>query len=104
MAAPTIAEFRAHFPQWGSAPVDATIQSHIDLAETNTPTAVWGDSQKEGILYRAAYTLSLLPGSRDMRILNDAGENVFLVRWAELGTEVVAGPWVSESKALSVLD
>lgn len=92
MAAPTVADFRAYFPQWASAPADATIQAHLDSAEETTPTAVWGDSQNEGILYKAAYTLSLLPGSRDMRILDADKENIFLAEWKRLAKEVSSGP------------
>ena len=97
MAVPTVAEFRAHFPEWASGPADATIQSHLDAAEEETPLDIWGDQQDQGILYKAAYTLSNLPQSRDMRKTNEDGENIYWAERKKLAKQVAPGPWVAGS-------
>lgn len=76
IAAQTPATFRAIFPEFTGAS-DALISSRIVMAYDRTPEDVWNTLQPQGMAYLCAHMLALLPGGKDMRLGEPAGESMY---------------------------
>lgn len=72
----TAATFKAIFPEFSGCP-DALVTARIAMAEQRTPAGVWGVHEDQGVLWLTAHMLALLPGSKDMRLGEPAGETMY---------------------------
>ena len=87
----TLADFRGRFDEYAGAS-DALVQVNLDAAALRTPAKVWGDIEDEGVLWLAAYLLSLDPRARGMaRAAGKDDENPYLRERRRQASSVASG-------------
>ena len=90
MAAPTVAAFKARFPEFAPCP-DATVQIHLDDAATQCDEAAYGHLHELGCAYTAANALAQLPAGRKMQLVQKDGTTVYEARRASLAASAAIG-------------
>ena len=64
---PTVAEFRAHFPEFQNAP-EQLIQAKLDEAALEVDPDQWGTKTDSGVRYLTAHKLALSPWGTAARL------------------------------------
>ena len=81
MAAPSIAQFRTHFPEFGSTSSDgasdALVQAMIDRAAELHDSMVYGTQHMQAVLWQAADFLARSPFARDMKLVAGDGSTMY---------------------------
>lgn len=87
-ASQTAATFLAVLPEFTNCPA-ALITARIAMATERTPLDIWNTLQGQGILYLAADMLTMLPGSKEMRL--EGGGSVYGIERKRLEGIVSSG-------------
>lgn len=72
MALPTVAEFRAFFPEFAFAPIDAVVQLHLTAASASVNEDVYDEHYSQAILWLAAHGLATSPHGADAKLAENA--------------------------------
>lgn len=86
----TLAEFKASFPEFRSAP-DALVTLKMTDAAESTSVAVWGATYDKGIYYRTADLLAKSPFGRKMGLVNKDGTTAYSADLRRLEELVTVG-------------
>lgn len=86
----TAASFKAAHPEFDNVDSDL-VELKIADAEALCPESVWGDLADQGVRYRTARALALLPAGRDLKLANKDGSTVYDIDLGRLVLTVSAG-------------
>lgn len=86
----TASSFKLAHPEFTNVD-DDLITLKIADAEMRCPDAVWGDFADEGVRFRVARALALMPPGRDLRLVNKDGSTVYDMDIARLVLAVSSG-------------
>ena len=95
MAVPSLASFRADFPEFGASSTDgapdALVTSVIARCALRCDEAFYGDLHTEAVALEAANVLARSPFARDMKLVAKDGSTLYSTEAARLRMIAAAG-------------
>lgn len=76
MAAPTAAQFKLYFPEFGSL-TDAQVLVHIEAAERELNATAFDALYYDAVAYKAADRLCRSPYGQQNQLVNDDGQTTY---------------------------